>query len=582
MKRVVKRRELTEPGQLQALVIDHVDGVEPGLAVLDSRLILGQAMIDIVALDARGTLVLVAVGAVADEEMLLRAVEAYSWCLEYPEAIRRLHPAVHVSPAQPPRLVFVFERMPDAFHRKIKQLGFPEVDCVEFRYLDVDGATAVYFDVLARLRRGPVAAVPTVEPVVAPSDRAVSPAGPGASTGRPTSVKLQKLLGGEKSLTAREPAQVVSLRHRTAPRVEPMGIVGPSPRLEITVAQRPVDESAVDVPEPQPPVAAATELDAPAMEVEESEVETLSEPEAVMDPDGEVEADAGLATVTWDHSRGEPVYERDGQSLRDMGLREMEETALEDSEETGFETVPPAAAAAAEEPEPLVLESSLPAPTMTLELEAAGVEPEPLAAEAQAEPEPVAQEAPAEPEPGSAKVPAEPDPVTADAPPVERAPEIPATATPAVGPRTAPVPSPTTSVFARRAPEPVAAHDESKVAFANVAKDLLTPPAAVPPAAPPEERASAFSAFSKPGALKRPRTIAPPPPDPQPIAGTKLATSQKQSVPPPPATETAPASTPAPEPADAALQGFEALQFPNDGVLTRQWMEFLNQMAAGK
>jgi hypothetical protein len=29
-------------------------------------------------------------------------------------------------------------------------------------------------------------------------------------------------------------------------------------------------------------------------------------------------------------------------------------------------------------------------------------------------------------------------------------------------------------------------------------------------------------------------------------------------------------------------QGVEGLQFPNDGVLTRQWMEFLNQMAAGK
>ena len=166
---------------------------------------------------------------------------------------------------------------------------------------------------------------------------------------------------------------------------------------------------------------------------------------------------------------------------------------------------------------------------------------------------------------------------------VERAPEIAATVTPAFEPRTVPVPSPSTSVFARRATEPVAPPDEPKVAFANVAKELLTPPAAVPPASPPEERASAFSAFSKPGTLKRPRTIAPPPPDPQPIVGTKLATNQKRSVPPPPpASETAPAATPEPEPADPALQGFEALQFPNDGVLTRQWMEFLNQMAAGK
>jgi hypothetical protein len=34
--------------------------------------------------------------------------------------------------------------------------------------------------------------------------------------------------------------------------------------------------------------------------------------------------------------------------------------------------------------------------------------------------------------------------------------------------------------------------------------------------------------------------------------------------------------------ATALPQEFEGLKFPNDGVLTRQWMEFLNQMSASK
>jgi len=42
----------------------------------------------------------------------------------------------------------------------------------------------------------------------------------------------------------------------------------------------------------------------------------------------------------------------------------------------------------------------------------------------------------------------------------------------------------------------------------------------------------------------------------------------------------------APEPAKPAApalpQGFEGLKFPNDGVLTRQWMEFLSQMSTTK
>jgi hypothetical protein len=43
-----------------------------------------------------------------------------------------------------------------------------------------------------------------------------------------------------------------------------------------------------------------------------------------------------------------------------------------------------------------------------------------------------------------------------------------------------------------------------------------------------------------------------------------------------PAAETAKPAAP------AVPQGFEGLKFPNDGVLTRQWMEFLSQMSTTK
>src|SRR2546425_8899432 len=103
MRLVVKKLEIADLGQLQSLVIEHLDGIESGLTVIDSRLLLGHATMDIVALDADGTLVLVTAGFTADEEMLLKAVEAYSWCLEYPDAIRRLYPSVEISAARPPR-----------------------------------------------------------------------------------------------------------------------------------------------------------------------------------------------------------------------------------------------------------------------------------------------------------------------------------------------------------------------------------------------------------------------------------------------------------------------------------------------
>ncbi len=235
MSFVVKKRDLTDPAQLQALIVEHVDDLERGLTILDSRLLLGQVAIDVVAIDADGALVLMTLGLVADEEMLLKAVDAYSWCLEYPEAIRRLYPNVEFSAARPPRVMFVVERMPDAFHRKIKQLGFAEVDCIEFRHLDVDGTAAIYFDSLARLRRAAPAAAEHDNHAAIEHNR---PAPPPLPSGRPTSVKLQKLLGADRQVAVRAPAPpVVRIVHRAPPQEEAKPAAKPT-RTEAVAAPR--------------------------------------------------------------------------------------------------------------------------------------------------------------------------------------------------------------------------------------------------------------------------------------------------------------------------------------------------------
>src|SRR5947209_537803 len=116
---------------LQKLVVENIDGIEPGLTVIDSRILLGHAAIDLVAQDADGEAVLVALGFKADESLLLRVVEASSWCTEYPEAIKRHYPSLEVSEDRPPRVVFVVERVSESFQRKIKQLNLDAVDAIE-------------------------------------------------------------------------------------------------------------------------------------------------------------------------------------------------------------------------------------------------------------------------------------------------------------------------------------------------------------------------------------------------------------------------------------------------------------------
>jgi hypothetical protein len=167
MKLTFKRREVSDLQHLRALVSDNSDAMEPGLKILASNLNLGRTTVDLAAIDAQDRPVLFVLGLTADDAMLVRALEAYAWCLEYPESIQRLVPA-SVRPGWPPRIVFVAERLLEAFVRKMRLLSFSAVDCFEFRYVEANGNAGFYLD---RVDWAPGVA----ETATARSDRAALP-----------------------------------------------------------------------------------------------------------------------------------------------------------------------------------------------------------------------------------------------------------------------------------------------------------------------------------------------------------------------------------------------------------------------
>src|SRR3990170_2093894 len=177
MRPTFKKLEVKDIGDLEKLVAENVEGIEAGLKVIDSRLLLGNAAIDLVGVDAKGSLVLIALDFTADEGLLLRVMDACSWCLEYPDTFRRLYPMAQISPGRSPRILFIVERLTDSFLRRIKQLSFLEIDCIEFRHLEVNGASALYFDLVQRLRRSEAAeaAADSERPVVEPPRPVVEP-----------------------------------------------------------------------------------------------------------------------------------------------------------------------------------------------------------------------------------------------------------------------------------------------------------------------------------------------------------------------------------------------------------------------
>jgi hypothetical protein len=167
MKLTFKRREVSDLQHLRSLVSDNSDAMEPGLKILASTLNLGRTTVDLAAIDAHDRPVLFVLGLTADDAMLVRALEAYAWCLEYPESIQRLVPA-SVRPGWPPRIVFVAERLLEAFVRKMRLLSFSAVDCFEFRYVEANGTAGFYLD---RVDWAPGVA----ETATARSDRAALP-----------------------------------------------------------------------------------------------------------------------------------------------------------------------------------------------------------------------------------------------------------------------------------------------------------------------------------------------------------------------------------------------------------------------
>src|SRR6266705_6905641 len=145
MKLTFKRREIKDLHLLGTLVSENVEAIEPGLRVIGSNLNLGRAGIELVALDGADTPVLITLGLTADDAVLLRALEAYAWCLEYPESVQKLIPAT-TQPEWPPRVVFVAERLLESFVRKMRLLRFSAVDFFEFRYVEAHGTTGFYLD----------------------------------------------------------------------------------------------------------------------------------------------------------------------------------------------------------------------------------------------------------------------------------------------------------------------------------------------------------------------------------------------------------------------------------------------------
>jgi len=547
MRVAVRKLDVGDVGQLVQLVAENIESLEPGLSVIDACLLLGHATIDIAAVDVEGALVLIAIGTTADEALLMRVVEAYSWCLEYPQAVQRLYPSLRVSAERPPRVIFVVERTPESFPRKMKQINFARVTCVEFRPLEVNGVAAILFEhVTASL-----SSLPRVSERVAVPPPAL--ATPPVAAYEVTAPSLAGTNGHGAHGNGHLPTPAPAASERLVR--DQVRDSAPSPvASDLSLADDDARDTAGPIAEDVLAAARASSAQEFADVADAAAGETLSLHDA--SPALELER---------------PVAPLDAAALDAV----LEEIGLDAAARVGDAPSPVA------EPEPmLVLESAAPAPMVD----------EVATAEEVAAVEPVAAHA----SEGAA-------PTAAAAPGLGLRALLDEIATAPVTPPVATPPPPAARGPVERAASPAPVERAPATGLRGLLDEIAKAPAApavATPAPAPVHKAPAAAVAPKPATESTglrglvseieatlaggaaPATATPTPA--KPPAWAKVPEAPKPAA---TATPAAPTVVPAEAAKDLVAElpaDFDNLKFPKDGVLTRQWMEFLNQMASSK
>lgn len=211
MKLTFKRREVKDLQHLGTLVAENAEAIEPGLQILASNLNLGRTSVELAAIDSERVPVLITLGLTADDALLVRAMEAYAWCLEDPESVHRLMPAT-VHAGWPPRVVFVAERLLESFVRKLRLLKFAAVDCFEFRYVEANGTTGFYLERVEWAPSAPGSGEPAAERLARPEPLIVEPL---------LVPREEATLVLEPTLVLEEPAPVLREEPKVVPLEEP-------------------------------------------------------------------------------------------------------------------------------------------------------------------------------------------------------------------------------------------------------------------------------------------------------------------------------------------------------------------------
>jgi hypothetical protein len=133
--------------QVIAVIQEPWGAIEEHLRAIDSSVPCSPCgVIDVLAIDAAGRLVVIDIDPFTADGLLLRGLSHVEWLVRNGANVRRMYPGKAIDFAAPPRLVLVAPRFSVAVRHALSNINEPEIACIRYHGLDVSGWTGLFFE----------------------------------------------------------------------------------------------------------------------------------------------------------------------------------------------------------------------------------------------------------------------------------------------------------------------------------------------------------------------------------------------------------------------------------------------------
>jgi hypothetical protein len=133
--------------QVIAVLQEPWGAIEEHLRAIDSSLPCSPCgVIDVLAVDAAGRLVVIDIDPFTGDGLLLRGLSHIEWLRLNAANVCRMYPGKTIDFAAPARLVLVAPRFSVTVRHAVSQISELEIECVRYRGFDVSGWTGVFFE----------------------------------------------------------------------------------------------------------------------------------------------------------------------------------------------------------------------------------------------------------------------------------------------------------------------------------------------------------------------------------------------------------------------------------------------------